>query len=102
MNRYKSLEKRKSEFKDKIIERKNGEIEVLKELVNELQINCNDKDNIINAVDGFHKELNDIMKDLKEYREKYNALVKEVFEMRQVLNKTVFKGRWKIIKWLMK
>lgn len=102
MKNYKSKDKLKSEFKDKIIERKNNEIESLKELISNLQIACEEKDGIINAVDGFHKELNKIIDELKESKKEYDSISKELFEMRKVMNQTVFKGRWKIIKWLLK
>ena len=98
MNKY----KRRSDFKDKIIERKTDEIESLKELTSNLQIACEEKDEIINAVDGFHKELNEIIEDLKKSKKEYDTLSKDLFEMRKVLNQTVFHGRWKLIKWLMK
>lgn len=102
MKNYKGKDKLKSEFKDKIIERKNNEIESLKELISNLQITCEEKDGIINAVDGFHKELNKIIDELKESKKEYDSISKELFEMRKVMNQTVFKGRWKIIKWLLK
>lgn len=98
MNKY----KRRSDFKDKIIERKTDEIESLKKLVSNLQIACEEKDEIINAVEVFHKNLNEVIKDLRESKKEYDALSKELFEMRKVLNQTVFKGRWKLIKWLLK
>ena len=98
MNKY----KRKSDFKDKIIERKTYEIESLKELISNLQIACEEKDEIINAVDVFHKELKEIIDDLKESKKEYDALSKDLFEMRKVLNQTVFNNKWRIIKWLMK
>lgn len=102
MNKYRNREKRRSEFKDKIIEKKNGEIEVLKKLIEELQIDCAEKDNVINSVDIFHNELNKIIDNLNDKSKEYDNLIREVREMKRVLNETVFKGKWKIIKWLLK
>lgn len=102
MNKYKNRENRRSEFKDKIIERKNGEIEVLKELIEELQIECSDKDDVISSVDEFRKELKEIIEDLRDKSKEYDKLIKEVREMKNSLNEIVFKKRWKIIKWLLK
>ena len=38
----------------------------------------------------------------KESKKEYDALSKDLFEMRKVLNQTVFNNKWRIIKWLMK
>ena len=102
MNKHKNREQRRSEFKDKIIERKNGEIEVLTELIQELQYDCASKDEIINSVDEFRKELKEITKELREKSKEYDELIKEVRKMKNSLNDIVFKKRWKIIKWLLK
>ena len=102
MNKYKSKEKRRSEFKDKIIEKKNGEIEVLKELIEELQLECAEKDELVNSVDKFHNELRQIIKELRAKSKEYDELIKEIREMKNGMNKIVYNGRWKIIKWLLK
>ena len=102
MGNYQNNNKRRSEFKDRIIERKNGEIEVLKELIEELKCDCAEKDAVINSVDEFRKELKTITKELHDKSKEYDKLIKEVKEMKNVINKTVFKKRWKIVKWLLK
>lgn len=106
MNKYKSKEKdrmkRRSEFKDTIIDRKNEEIEELKELILNLQITCEEKDEIIYAVEDFHKDMNDIIDELNELKKEYKSIQKEIFEMRNSLNEIVFNNKWKIIRRLLK
>lgn len=102
MSGYKDRDKRRSEFKDKIIKRKNGEIEVLKELIEELQYDCAQKDEIVNSVEEFRLELKKITNELREKSKEYDKLIKEAREMKNSLNEIVFKKRWKIIKWLLK
>ena len=102
MNKYKSREKRRSEFKDRIIDKKNGEIEVLKELIEELQYDCSQKDEIIDSIKEFRLELKEITKELREKSKEYDKLIKETREMKNSFNEIVFKKKWKIIKWLIK
>ena len=102
MGNYRNGNKRRSEFKDRIIERKNGEIEVLKELIEELKCECAEKDDVINSVDEFRKELKIITKELRDKSKEYDKLIKEVKGMRNILDEIVFKKRWKIVKWLLK
>ena len=45
---------------------------------------------------------NDQIKELKAKSEEYDKLLGDLLEMRKVMNQIVFKGRWKIIKLLMK
>jgi uncharacterized coiled-coil DUF342 family protein len=102
MNRYKNREKRRSEFKDRIIEKKNGEIEVLKELIEELQYDCSQKDEVIDSIKEFRLELKEIIKELRAKSKEYDELIKEVRRMKNSMNDIVFNKRWKIIKWLLK
>lgn len=43
-----------------------------------------------------------ILDDLKEKRKKYEDLIEELTTMKNIFNQSVFKGRWKLIKLLMK
>ena len=104
MKKYKRKENKRLELKDKIIERKTNEIEHLKELVTNLKISCEEKDEIIYSIDSLRKEYLDIINDLKAQSKEYRELIDDVMEMRDVLNQNVFNGewKWKLIKQLMK
>lgn len=94
--------KRYGRVKGSIIKYQSDEIKSLKRQINELNISNQKKDELINSVDGFQKELDNIVADLRAKKEEYNELINEVKTMRSVFNEEVFKGRWNIIKWLLK
>lgn len=94
--------KRYGRVKGSIIKYQSDEIRSLKRQINELNISNQKKDELINSVDGFQKELDNIVADLRAKKEEYNELINEVKTMRSVFNEEVFKGRWNIIKWLLK
>ena len=48
------------------------------------------------------KELKDITKELRGKRSEYENLIKELREMKTVMNQRVFKGRWKLVRFLIK
>ena len=85
-----------------ILQRKEKEIEALKEKVLYLQDECKKKDELINSVDDMRKEFERSIEDLKEKKKEFENLNKELRQMKKVFNETVFKGRWSIVKWLMK
>lgn len=95
-------EQRRNEFANQIIQKKNLEIDSLKNKIMDLQISCEEKDSLINSIDGFRKELAETIDELKAKKQGYDVLMDDLIQMRKVFNQTVFKGRWKIIKWLMK
>lgn len=94
--------KRYGRVKGSIIKYQSDEIKSLKRQINELNISNQKKDELINSVDGFQKELDQIVANLRVKKEEYDKLIEEVRMMRSVLNEEVFKRRWNIIKWLLK
>lgn len=93
---------RKSDLQSQIIQRKNDEIESFKNRILSLEIDCKEKDELINSVDHLRVELQEIVEDLKKKGEEYDALIEDLRMMKVVFNQEVFRGRWRIIKWLMK
>ena len=89
---------RKSNIKSRIIERQTNEIESLKKRISELEIDCDEKDELISSIDSLRVE----MEDIKSKGEVYDKLVGELTEMKKIMNEEVFKGRWNIIRFLLK
>lgn len=88
--------------KSRIIQRQSKEIERLKMEILKLKKKCSDKDDVINSVAPLKEELKDITKELKDKRSEYENLIKELREMKTVMNQRVFKGRWKLVRFLIK
>lgn len=93
---------KKSDIQNRIIKRKTEEIESLKEMISELEIDSTEKDNIIKSIDSFRDELSEIVDDLKGKREEYDKLIKELTDMKKIMNEEVFKGRWNLVRLLLK
>lgn len=94
--------KRKLEFQENLIKKQSEEIKSLNAQIEELNLKCDEKDRIIHSVASLKKELSDNVSEVKKYKKEYKELIDELRKMKAVMNQTVFKGRWKLIKFLMK
>lgn len=94
--------KRRYEYQQKIISRQTEEIEYLNSQIDKLKNQCEEKDKIINSVDSLREELTLNIDEVKKNKKEYSDLVKELREMKNVMNQTVFKGRWKLVRFLIK
>lgn len=90
------------EFQNKMISKKSEEIEALKLENEKLKLELREKDELIHSVDSLRNELAQNINDAKKYKEEYKTLIDELRKMKEIMNQTVFKGRWKLIKFLMK
>lgn len=94
--------KRKREIKDKIIKRQIDEINSLKNTVYDLEIDCREKERLINSINILHEDLTEIVCELKEKSDNYDSLIHELMEMKKAMNQIVFNRKWKLIRWLLK
>lgn len=94
--------KRDYEFQKKLNTRQAEEIESLKIQIDALTSLCEEKDKIIYSVDSLRNELTDNVNDFKEKKKEYNELISELKEMKKIMNQTVFRGRWRLVKFLIK
>ena len=94
--------KRKLEFQEKLIKRQSEENESLKIQIEELKLKCDEKDRVIHSIASLKKELSDTVTDIKKHKEEYKKLIDELRKMKAVMNQTVFKGRWKLVRFLIK
>lgn len=98
----KKVSNRKYQSQKKTIMRQMEEIENLKQEVENLQIDCNKRDELIDSINTIRDEFYEIIDDIKSKGEEYDLLISDLKRMRQVMDKTYFKGKWKIIKLLLK
>ena len=102
MSRSSIKNKKKSDLKGRIITRQVDEINFLKKKISSLEIDSAKKDEIIHSIDTIRDDLSETVNELKGKKEEYDELVEELMQMRNVMNQTVFNGRWKLIRLLLK
>lgn len=90
--------KNKIESQNKIISRQSERIEFQNAQIAKLKLEIEEKDNIINSVASLKDELIQKNKDIGEYQEEYKKLINELRQMKEILNREVYNGKW----WLMK
>lgn len=104
---------RKSDVKDRTITRQAKEIESLKTEISKLEAMCDEKDEIIKAkenesiefaasIEFLRSELNASLDELKQKSKEYDENLAEIKKMKKVFNQELFKGRWKLVKLLIK
>lgn len=94
--------KKKYEFQKELISRQAEEIEILKNEIQELKLKCEEKDKLINSVEPMRRELKNNIDEIKKQKEEYKKIIKEVRKMKEIVNQEVYRGRWKIVRWLIK
>lgn len=93
---------RKQDVKSRIIERQTNEIESLKKQIYDLEIDCDKKDKLINSIDSLRVEFDEAIQNIRSKGEAYDALIEELNEMKKIMNEEVFRGKWNIIRLLMR
>lgn len=94
--------KKKSDLRSQIIVRQVDKIDSLQKQVSLLEIDNVKKDEIINSINALRDDLFETVNELRGKGEEYDKLVAELIQMRNVMNQEVFKGRWKLIRLLLK
>ena len=97
----KKYEKRLN-FQSQLIERQSKQIDDLKKKNEKLENECRKKDEIINSVDSLREALTKEISEVKKRKEEFNRLISELKDMKKIVNQEVYRGRWKIIRWIMK
>lgn len=91
-----------SDLKSKIIKRQADDIESLKKEISELEIDGAKKDELIGSIDSLQDDFREVIDGLKKKSDEYDRLIGELMEMRKIMDKEVFKGRWNIVRLLLK
>lgn len=97
-NRY----EKKYETQKKIVLRQLDEIEKLESSISELEIDSEKRTELIDSITDIRTELYEVIDDLSERREEYTCLIQDLRQMKMVMNQTVFKGKWRLIKLLLR
>lgn len=94
--------KKKLEVQQKIISKQSKQIEDLEFQVQNLKLELKDKDETINSIVPLRNKLLKSVSDAEDYKKQYKELIDELRKMKDVFNQEVFKGRWYLIKLLIK
>lgn len=97
-NRY----EKKYETQKKIVLRQLDEIEKLKSSISQLEIDSEKRTELIDSITDIRTELYEVIDDLSERREEYTRLIEDLRQMKMVMNQTVFKGKWRLIRLLLR
>lgn len=96
------MKTKRNNIKSDIIKKQSCEIDRLRKKIGSLDEACEQKDMLISAIDDMRDEFVGALQDLKDKRNEYDKLVNELILMKKVMNKEVFKGKWNIIRFLLK
>ena len=94
--------KRDYEFQKKINAKQAEEIESLKTQIDALTALCNEKDKVIYSIEPMRNEFIENTENLKSRKKEYDELINELKKMKKVIDQKFFKGRWKLVKFLIK
>lgn len=83
------------EFQQKMISKQSEEIE-------KLRLELKEKDEIINSVAVLKKELAENVEEYKRLKNEYKSLVNKLRKMMDIVNQEVYKGRYWLIKFLLR
>ena len=90
------------EIQNKMISHQSKQIEDLELQVRNLKLEIEEKNKIINSTSSLRDEMAKNVEDIKGYKMKYKELIDEVRKMKDGLNQEVYKGRWWLVKLLIK
>ena len=85
-----------------MIQKQADEIRDLKNKINTLQVESERKNELIHLVDTLTTDLQNEIEEIYNLKERYRVLINELNLMMKIFNTKIFKGRWKLIRLLMK
>ena len=94
--------KKRLKLQQKMIARQSQQIESLSAENAKLRLQIEEKDIVINAIEPMKKELAENIAKVKKHKEEYKTLIQELKKMKEIVNQEVYRGRWKVIRLLMK
>ena len=94
--------KKRLDFQKDMISRQSQQIEDLKSEIEGLKQELKKKDEIINSVEHLRKELTENVAEIKNRKNEYKSLIEELRKMKEIFNQEVYRGRWRLVKFLIK
>ena len=102
MNEKNNKYEKRLQFQQKIISRQSGQIDSLNLEIEKLKNQLIEKDKIINSIEPMRKEMMETINEQKRLKKEYNKLINELKSMKSIINKELYKGKWWLIKLLLK
>lgn len=93
---------KKYELQNKVISRQSEQIATLKAQIKKLELKLEEKEQIINSTSFLRDELIQNVDEVKKYKKEYEKLISELRKMKEIINQDVYKGKWKLVKFLIK
>lgn len=93
---------RKYELQKTVIAHQTKQVSLLKEQVEKLKQEIEEKNELINSIEPLKIELADNIAEHKRLREQYNKLIEDLKKMKEIMNQEVYRGRWRLIRFLIK
>lgn len=90
------------EMQNKLISRQSEQIKDLESQVRKLQLEIEEKNKIINSIEPMREEMAKHIAEAKKCKVEFESLTNELRKMKDVMNDTVYKGRWNVIKFLIR
>lgn len=94
--------KKRLDFQNQMISRQSQQIDVLKLKIERLEEKLKEKDKILSSIEPMRQEMKENLKEIKQKKKEYHTLINELKQMKEILNQEVYRGRWKIVRWLIK
>lgn len=92
----------KIESQNKLILRQSKQINNLKLRIEYLESECAKKDETINSIKPLKEELMACVNRVKQYKKELEKLIEELRNMKEIINQEVYKGKWRLVKFLIK
>lgn len=97
-----NIYKKKFDFQQKLISKKSKEIECLNIENFNLKQKISEQNEIINSMEPMRNEMAESIEKHKALMCQYKDLINELKQMKKIFDKEVFKGKWWLIKLLLK
>lgn len=94
--------KKKLDIQSRTISRQSKQIEELKDENEKLKFEIEKNKEIIDSITPLRNELVQNVDCINKYKEEYRILINEIRKMKEILNQDVYKGKWKLIKFLLR
>lgn len=89
-------------FQQKMISRQSEQIDTLKSKIEKLENELIEKDKVISSIEPMRKEMAENLKEQKRLKKEYKKLIQELKTMKGIVDKELYKGRWWLIRLLLK
>lgn len=94
--------RKKQDLKSRTIQRQANQIKDMQKEINRLETRCKEQEEEIGSMAYMHDEMASLISELREKVKEYNSHLDEIKKMKAVFNKDLFKGRWSLVKLLVK